>query len=182
MYRLLLCVVMFTLACTSTTAPEPDPIFEMILDARLPSNADGFYELSVNPNTTQTIHRISGHVFADGQPLEYQRVMWESSHFWTLSDTLTVISRKTCPYPDNANIECLWYVTSEGAVRDTVYLTQFVGQEVTTVNAVSISASDGEINTIFAPVRWMLGDTVTITAHALFRNGTQRDSIRIILR
>ena len=179
--RRLMCVVMLTVACTSTVAPVPDPIFEMILDSRLTPNADGFYELSVNPNTTQTIHRISGHVFADGQPLEYQRVVWESSHSWTISDTLVVIVRKSCPYGDT-NIECLWFITSQGAVKDTVYLTQFAGEEVPTVNAVSISATDGEINTIFAPVWWMVGDTVTITAHALFRTGEQTDSVRIILR
>lgn len=184
MRKWLLCVIVFAgMACGDSDITNPSEIvYDQILDARLTPNADGFFELELNQNATQTIHRISGHVFADGQALANQRVMWESSHFWTLSDTLTVISRKTCPYPDNANVECLWYVTSKGAVRDTVYLTQFVGQEVTTVNAVSISASDGEINTVFAPVRWMLGDTVTITAHALFRNGTQKDSIRIILR
>lgn len=180
--RRLICVVMLTLACTSTTSPEPDPIFEMVLDARLPSNADGFYEMFVSPNVTQTFHRISGHVFADGQPLEYQRVMWESSHSWTLSDTLSVIVRKSCPYPDGSRIECLWYITSQGAVKDTVYLTQFAGEEVPTVNAASISAPDGEINTMFAPVWWMVGDTVTITAHALFHTGEQKDSVRVILR
>jgi hypothetical protein len=179
--RRLIYVVMLTAACTSTTAPEPNPVFEMTLDSRLVSNADGFYELAVNPNTTQTLHRISGHVFADGQPLEYQRVIWESSHSWTLSDSLSVIVRKSCPYSDT-DIECLWYISSQGAVRDTVLLTQYVGEEVPTVNAVSISAPDGEINTIFAPVWWMVGDTVTITAHALFRTGEQKDSVRVILK
>ena len=180
--RRLISVVMLTLACTSTTSPEPDPIYEMVLDARLPSNADGFYELSVNPNSTQTIHRISGRVFADGQPLEYERVVWESSHSWLLSDSLSVIVRKSCPFPDTSDVDCIWLITNEGAAKDTLLLTQFVGEEVPTVNAVSISAPDGEINTIFAPVWWMAGDTVTITAHALFRTGEQSDSVRVILR
>ena len=180
MHRLL-CVVMLTLACTSTTAPVPDPIFELVLDARLPSNADGFYELSVNPNVTQTLHRISGHVFADGQPLESQRVMWESSHSWTLSDSLSVIIRRGCPFTDE-EIEGIWFITSDGPVRDTVYLPQFAGTEVPTVNAANLSAASGEINTIFAPVWWMAGDTVTITAHALFSTGDQKDSVRVILR
>lgn len=181
MHRLI-CVVLLTAACSSTiTSPEPDPTFEMVLDSRLTLNADGFYELAVNPNTTQTIHRISGHVFSNGQPLEYQRVMWESSHSWPLGDTLAVIVRKSCPYSDT-DIECLWYVTSQGAVKDTVFLTQFAGEEVPTVNSVSISAPDGEINTIFAPTWWMAGDTVTITAHALFPTGEQTDSVRVILR
>ncbi|MEK0326834.1 MAG: hypothetical protein QQN63_14145, partial [Nitrosopumilus sp.] len=108
--RRLMCVVMLTVACTSTVAPVPDPIFEMVLDSRLTPNADGFYVLSVNPNTTHAIHRIRAHVFADGQPLEYQRVVWESSHSWTISDTLVVIARKSCPYGDT-NIECLWFIT-----------------------------------------------------------------------
>lgn len=173
-------IVALTLACGSDATAPQIVLYDQVLDVRLEPNADGFFELELNRNTTQTIHRISGHVFADGQPLEFQRVEWVSSHYWTLSDTLTVISRKSCPY--NGDIECLWYVTSEGAVKDTVYLTQFSGQEVPTVNPVSISAPDGEINTIFAPVWWMAGDTVTISAYALFPNGVQKDSVQIILR
>lgn len=181
MHRLI-CVVMFAVACTSTTSPTPDPVFEMVLDARLPSNADGFYELFVNPNTTQTIHRISGYVFADGQPLEYQRVVWESSHSWLLSDSLVVVVRKPCPFSDTDDVDCVWIINSDDAVADTVVLTQFLGEEVPTVNFASISAPDGEINTIFAPVWWMVGDTVTITAHALFDTGEQSDSVQVILR
>ena len=173
--RSLLCMVLLLSACTSATAPEPVPVFEMTLDSRLSPVGDGLYELFVNPNTTQTIHRISGHVSVDGRALEHQRVVWESSHFWTLSDSLVVIVRKSCPFTDSNTI-CIWRIRNEGPVKDTVILTQFAGEEVPTVNAVSISASDGEINTIFAPVWWMAGDTVTITAHALFQTGEQSRS------
>jgi len=176
-----LLVALLVFACVSTTEPAV-PSYGLELDARLTANADGYYELAVNPYTTQTIHRISGRVTADGNARVNQRVEWESSHSWTIGDTLAVIIRKDCPYPESSGVECLWYVTGTGAVKDTVYLTQFEGQEVPTVNGVSLSASDGEINTVFAPVWWMVGDTVTVTAHALFPDTTQSSSLHIILR
>ena len=168
-------------ACATPTAPDV-VVYDITLDARLTTNVDGYYELMLNRNTTQTIHRISGHVTADGIPMVNQRVEWESSHSWTIGDTLVVIVRKECPYQDQTGIECIWYVTQTGAVKDTVYLTQFAGQEFPTVNFVSLSASDGEINTVFAPVYWMVGDTVTVTGHALFPGPDVSKSIQIILR
>ena len=168
-------------ACANPVAPDPI-VFDLELDARLSQNVDGFYELTVNRNTTQTIHRISGRVTVDGLSLENQRVEWESSHSWTIGDTLAVIIRKDCPFPESSDIDCFWYVTGDGATKDTVYLTQFAGQEVPTVNGVSLSAPDGEINTVFAPVYWMVGDTVTVTARALFSGPDMSESVRIILR
>jgi len=168
-------------ACANPAAPDT-PTYGLELDARLSQNVDGYYEMAVNPNTTQTIHRISGRVTIDGLPLENQRVEWESSHSWTIGDTLVVIVRKECPYPDQSGVDCIWYISNVGAVKDTVLLTQFAGQEVPTVNGVSLSAPDGEINTVFAPVYWMVGDTVTVTANALFPGPDMRESIQVILR
>ena len=45
---------------------------------------------------------------------------------------------------------------------DTSYVTQFNGLEVPTINEASYSNSEGEINTMFAPVKTMIGDTVKI--------------------
>jgi hypothetical protein len=44
-------------------------------------------------------------------------------------------------------------------------VTWFNGFEVPVVNSVSYSNSEGEVNTMFAPVRSMLGDTVTVWAY-----------------
>jgi hypothetical protein len=39
------------------------------------------------------------------------------------------------------------------------------------VNGASYSTMDGEINTMFAPVQSMRGDTITVSAQALFADG-----------
>lgn len=178
MYRLIW-MVLLVMSCADPIEPEI-VFYDMSLNARLVSNEDGFYELTLDLERTQTIHRISGHVYIDGQPLEYQRVVWLSSHSWILG-TLVVIVRKKCPY-SNDDVICIWYITGNGSARDTLFLTQFDGEEIPTVNGVSISAADGEINTVFAPTGWMIGDTVTIIAIALFPDGDVQDSLRIILR
>ena len=45
---------------------------------------------------------------------------------------------------------------------DTSYVTGFNGMEVATINCCSYSNSDGEVNTMIAPVQTMIGDTMTI--------------------
>ena len=45
---------------------------------------------------------------------------------------------------------------------DTTYITGFEGWEVPIVNGASYSNEDGEVNTMIAPVRSMVGDTATI--------------------
>ena len=169
--------------CSSVSEPVVEvENYEMTLNSRLEQNADGYYLLTVIDNGTQTIHRISGNVTLNNEPLEYQRVIWESSHYWFLSDSVAfIIRRNHCPTSQSYNIHCVFVINS-GVVQDTVYLSQFEGMEVPTVNMVSLSAADGEINTIFAPIYAMRGDTVEVTAYALFPTGEVGQSINIILR
>ena len=47
---------------------------------------------------------------------------------------------------------------------DTMYVTQFNGFEVPTINCCSYSNASGEVNSMFAPIKTMVGDTVTIWA------------------
>ena len=46
--------------------------------------------------------------------------------------------------------------------NDTSYVTWFLGYEVPTINGVSYANIDGEVNTMFAPVKNMSGDTILI--------------------
>jgi len=56
------------------------------------------------------------------------------------------------------------YLTNEGiyVTVDTSYVIGFNGMEVPTINPASYSNADGEVNTMFAPVKSMKSDTVTI--------------------
>lgn len=144
------------------------------LDARLPIDSNGFFHLSLNLGSWQTLHRISGSVSPVEQDWALTKVYWSSSHYWIIGDTLGYIVHFNNPFNDTD----YYYQTP-----DTSYITFFEGFEVPTINAASYSTNDGEINTMFAPVQSMLGDTITISSQAIFADGYLSDelSIQIIL-
>jgi len=119
------------------------------LNTRLDVDDNGYYHLELG-ESWQTLHRLSGTVYLNDQPLEVLKVQWESSHYWYLGDTLGYIVNR---YLNDQGI----YVSV-----DTSYVVGFDGMEVPTVNCCSYSNADGEINTMFAPVQSMEGDTATI--------------------
>jgi len=128
---------------------EPD-VIRVELNPRLNVDDNGYYHLSLNQSNWQTLHRLSGTAYVNNVPLEVLRVQWESSHYWFLGDTLGYIVNR--------------YLTNEGiyVTVDTSYVIGFNGMEVPTINPASYSNADGEVNTMFAPVKSMKSDTVTI--------------------
>ena len=128
---------------------EPENI-RIELNPRLDVDGNGYYHLSLNQSNWQTLHRLSGTAYVNDVPLEVLRVQWESSHYWYLGDTLGYIVNR--------------YLTNEGiyVTVDTSYVIGFNGMEVPTINPASYSNADGEVNTMFAPVKSMRSDTVTI--------------------
>ena len=133
---------------SSFESVEPD-VIRVELNPRLNVDDNGYYHLELS-NNWQTLHRLSGTAYINDVPLEVLRVQWESSHYWYLGDTLGYIVNR--------------YLTDDGIYVsvDTSYVVGFDGMEVPTVNCCSYSNSDGEVNTMFAPVQSMEGDTVTI--------------------
>ena len=122
-------------------------------DIRLPIDDDGFYHLNLRRNKWQTLHRVSGFISTqDDTPIEPFWVEWESDLYWYLGDTLGYVVNR------NFN-DAGTYVSV-----DTSYMIGFNGMEVPTSNTVSYSNSLGEINNMIAPVRSMIGDTLTLTA------------------
>ncbi len=127
---------------------EPD-VIRVELNPRLNVDDNGYYHLELSDNW-QTLHRLSGTAYINDVPLEVLRVNWESSHYWYLGDTLGYIVNR--------------YLTDDGIYVsvDTSYVVGFNGMEVPTINPASYSNSDGEVNTMIAPVQSMVGDTMTI--------------------
>jgi hypothetical protein len=120
---------------------------------RLPVDGNGYYHLTINRNTWQTLHRVSGNVVTeDGNPIEFFWVEWESDLYWYLGDTLGYIINR---HLNDSGV----YVSV-----DTSYMIGFNGMEVPTTNIVSYSNSHGEVNNMIAPVKSMIGDTLTLTA------------------
>ena len=155
-------------SCEDTIVePIPDN-YTMELDGRLDTTNEGLYKLELNSsnNSIQTIHRITGKLLNNGvEPNPPQLVEWESSHSWTVNDTAYVFIRRTINY------------LGEWVNVDTTYVTGFAGSVVPTINEFSYSGTDGEINTVIAPVDFMKGDTMTIKAH--FRD--LEKTIKVIL-
>ena len=133
---------------SSFESVEPD-VIRVELNPRLNVDDNGYYHLELS-NNWQTLHRLSGTAYINDVPLEVLRVQWESSHYWYLGDTLGYIVNR--------------YLTENGVYVsvDTSYVIGFNGMEVPTINPASYSNSDGEVNTMIAPVQSMVGDTMTI--------------------
>ena len=127
---------------------EKEPFISFDWDVRLPIDENGYYHLEMDRNNFQTLHRISGNV---GE--ENVMVNWESDLYWVLGDTLGYIVKSG--YTDE------WVYVA----YDTVYVTGFSGEEVRTTNWTSYSNEDGEINNMIAPVRSMIGDTLSVGAY-----------------
>ena len=137
--------------CSDSVAFEPvEPdVIRVELNPRLNVDDNGYYHLELSDNW-QTLHRLSGTAYINDEPLEVLKVYWESSHYWYLGDTLGYIVNR--------------YLTENGVYVsvDTSYVVGFNGMEVPTINPASYSNGEGEVNTMFAPVRTMKSDTVTI--------------------
>jgi len=137
--------------CSDSVAFEPvEPdVIRVELNPRLNVDDNGYYHLELSDNW-QTLHRVSGTAYINDVPLEVLRVNWESSHYWYLGDTLGYIVNR--------------YLTDDGIYVsvDTSYVVGFNGMEVPTINPASYSNSDGEVNTMIAPVQSMIGDTMTV--------------------
>ena len=135
------------------------------VDPRLQVDTNGYYHLSVDTANWQTLHRFSGTAKVDNEPLENLKLYWESSHFWVIGDTLGYVIKRT-----------LSALTGEYVYYDTTYVTQFNGMEVPTINSASYSNSIGEFNQMFAPVKTMISDTVTVWVYYWNYEGEIKES------
>mgnify|MGYP003118592263 FL=1 len=159
--------------CSCEKQLEVAPLgHEFEIDARLPVDSLGYYHLTLSEDW-QTLHRISGQVSSVESSNQLAKIYWESSHYWYIGDTLGYIVHFNNPENDI-------YLYSN---RDTSYITWFDGFEVTTINGTTYQTEDGEVNTMFAPVKSMEGDTVSIKAIACFADGFRKyETINIILK
>ena len=90
--------------------------------------------------------------------------------YWYLGDTLGYFIRRVI----NADGH---YVS-----LDTSYAIGFDGMEVPTINPASYSNGKGEINTMFAPIKIMVGDTAVVSVFYYIDSGAlTSQSIGIVL-
>lgn len=133
---------------TKNTTTKPIPTLE--LDGRLPIDKNGYYHLSLVSTSTQTIHRITGNVKNSVEPI---KVQWENNLFWWLRKGDTI-----------ANVTKLYINPLDGS-RNYVNLppiTTWRDELVPTINTSSYAGTNGEINTVIAPIYKMKGDTMRV--------------------
>ena len=128
---------------------EIEPL-EFELNAKLQIDDNGYYHLPIDASNWQTLHRIEGRVVRNGDPVNIIKFGWISDTYWLINDTLGYVV-------ENTGSGDLWYIG-----YDTTYITWFDGFEVPIINSASYSNEEGEVNTMIAPVRSMIGDTATI--------------------
>ena len=148
--NILIGISLFLVGCEDTIQDSP-PIIQY--DMRLPIDDNGYYHLEMNRGSWQTIHRVSGSISDDFGAVMNEKVYWESDLMWYLGDTLGYVVKRGL----TVDLEYVSY--------DTVYVTGYSGMEVPTSNMASYSNSDGEINNMIAPVRSMIGDTLTLSSY-----------------
>ena len=127
--------------------------YDITFDMRLNEDDNGYYHLTVDRNTWQTLHRVTGSVTSMNNSVENFWVEWESNLYWYIGDTLGyVVSRGLT--------DELVYVN-----YDTNYVTWFNGYEVPTSNQISYSNSNGVFHNMIAPVKSMIGDTMKLSTY-----------------
>ena len=150
-------IIGFTNSCENPISDN----YNISVDPRLDQDSSGYFHLTLDRNSWQTIHRFSGLVEYKGAPTDGVRVEWESDFYWTLTGTAGYVV-------DYAYTDDLVYIAI-----DTSYI--YFGQEqfiVPIINPVSYSNADGEFNIMFAPVLSQRGDTATVFMNSL-DNGLQ---------
>ena len=166
-------IVLMSVGCENVTGPEDVENRVFISDVRLPIDGNGYYHMTLLEDNWQTLHRISGYIVevenSDTLCVFGAYVRWSSSHYWMLGDTLGYIVNRGLT-------DDLIYVS-----YDTTYITGFDGMEVPTVNSSSRTNKDGEVNTMFAPVSNMRGDTVDVFAKWILNNEWQTHIFEIVL-
>ena len=84
--HLLVFVVPIILSCEDSSNNDYGTLN---FDMRLDSDANGFYHLSLNKDSWQTLHRVSATIKdKDEQPVENFWMEWDSNLYWYLGDTL----------------------------------------------------------------------------------------------
>jgi hypothetical protein len=126
---------------------------------------NGFYHLIIDTSKFQNLARITGKFFVDGKPnttpssIE-ETIEWNSDHFWILNpgDTVAHIVKT--------------YINLFTGQLNLINLKPLIAHQseiIPIINSISYSdRKNGNVNTMFAPVSAMKGDTITITGKAKY--------------
>jgi hypothetical protein len=119
----------------------------------LPKDENGYYRLKLIRNNQQP-HRITGTIVENGKEARHSQLLeWESNLYWWIREG-DIVANITKTYIN--------LFTGEFNVIQLPPLVSNKDAIVPTINRSSYSGSAGEFNTIIAPIREMIGDTMIV--------------------
>ena len=163
MKRLIPLLILFS-ACTKEDVIVPQKNYTFSVDSvltqngtkSLPIDANGFYHLKLIPNANQQPYRVTGRILINGkEPIPAENIEWESNLYWWIrrGDTVAYISKSY-----------INYFTGQFTIISLPPMIASKDELVPTINKASYSGTNGEINTVIAPISEMKGDTMVIKA------------------
>jgi hypothetical protein len=163
MKRLIPLLILFS-ACTKDDIVIPQKNYTFSIDSVLTQNgtkslsidANGYYHLKLIPNSNQQPHRITGRILVNGkEPIPVENIEWESNLYWWIRKG-NVVADITKSYIN--------YYTGQYTIVSLPPMIASKDELVPTINKASYSGTNGEINTIIAPISEMKGDTMVVKA------------------
>ena len=163
MKRLIPLVILFS-ACSKDDVIVPQKNYTFSIDSvltqsgtkSLPIDANGFYHLNSIPNANQQPYRVTGRILVNGkEPIPAENIEWESNLYWWIrkGNTIAYISKSY-----------INYFTGQYTIISLPPMIVYKDELVPTINKSSYSGTNGEINTVIAPISEMKGDTMVIKA------------------
>jgi hypothetical protein len=129
----------------------------------LPKDANGIYHLKLVNGLNQQPYRVTGRILVNGkEPIPAEKIEFESNLYWWLKqgDTVAYITKSY-----------INYFTGQYTIIKLPPLISSKDEMVNTINIASYSGTNGEINTMIAPIGNMKGDTMVIKA---FNNNAKK--------
>ena len=167
MKRLIPLLILFS-ACTKEDEYIPQKEYTFTIDSvltqnglrSLPKDQNGLYHLKITAIGTPQSHRVTGRILVNGkEPIPAENIEWESNLYWWIrrGDTAAYISKSY-----------INYFTGQFTIVSLPPMIVSKDELVPTINKASYSGTKGEINTIIAPIREMIGDTLVLkSTHSL---------------
>jgi hypothetical protein len=163
MKRLIPLLILFS-ACTKEDEYIPQKEYTFTIDSvltqnglrSLPKDQNGLYHLKITSVGTPQSHRVTGRVLVNGkEPFPPEKISFESNLFWWLrrGDVTATITQAYVNY-----------FTGQFTIVNLPPLVANKDELVPTTNSASYSGTKGEVNTIIAPIREMIGDTLVLKA------------------
>ena len=155
-------------ACTKEDEYIPQKEYTFTIDSvltqnglrSLPKYQNGLYHLKITSIGTPQSHRVTGRILVNGkEPYPNEKINFESNLYWWLrsGDTIVTITKTY-----------INYFTGLFTIVNLPPLVSNKDELVPTTNSSSYSGKGGEVNTIIAPIREMIGDTLVLkTSHSI---------------